>query len=440
MNRLHISLAFAVTAALSYVVVSAFVPIDHGSRDDPPASTPSSSETWTCSMHPDVVRHGSGTCPICGMALVKLAGGETVPHADQVHVSPSQQRHIGLMLQKIEPQPLSSALRLPGQVVVDERGEVTLAPKVEGWIRQLGVAGVGQAIRRGQVLFEIYSPDLQQRQRDYLDLLTRRDAFTNRPGGMAVGNAAPEAMMASIAKERFRARARLAAADVPEDILSAIDNDRHIREWIPVRAERDGVLTSLNAREGSSVSPGQPVLAYSARLAGAVELTLTPEQLGRLPAGTSVTVTSSIDPGQRFAAKLEPHVALIDPSTRLARLRLPLPPSVRREAFLPGSSVQAVIDGTGPQVISVPSDAVLRNGSGDYVVVADGADHFRAVAITPGAEVGERIEVRAGLVAGQEIVVNGQFLIGAEASWQAARARQAATSAFPTASGHHHGH
>src|SRR3546814_9095978 len=78
-----------------------------------------------------------------------------------------------------------------------------LSTKVDGWLRKLHVAAVGDTVRAGQALYELYSPDLVQRQREYIELLRRGDQLREAIG-MPTGQTAQ--MLASLARERLRHR------------------------------------------------------------------------------------------------------------------------------------------------------------------------------------------------------------------------------------------
>ncbi|MCV2438666.1 efflux RND transporter periplasmic adaptor subunit [Paucibacter sp. DJ2R-2] len=446
-KRIAIGMAFVAIAATGYALVRQLAP--HGISLKPVAQAVNEvvPQGWTCPMHPDVLRDAPGTCPICNMALIRAEVSNSNTEV-VVQVSAAQQRSIGLVTEAVGASPLASHALGSGQVVQDEGASVLLAPKAEGWVRSLAVGGVGQPVRKGQLLYELYSPELQQRQREYLDLLTRRDGLLNRSGGMgAIGNAAPEIMLASIAKERFRARTRLLAADIPEDVLQELETSRRVRELVPIRAERDGVVTSLSMREGSAVSPSQPVLGYADTRRIAVELSFSPEQLGTLGARARVRVRvqSSVDPRQVVALTIQPQQALVDPVSRLAKLRAALEPGSQTAAFPPGSLVRVQLASATPALLTVPRDAVMRIAGADQVIVADEHTRFRPVQVSLGREDADRVEVLSGLQAGQRVVVNGQFLIGTEASWTAARARLATRTALSTAvpavtAEHHHEH
>lgn len=366
-----------------------------------------------------------------------------------VSVDPATQQRLGVVLETAKVTPFANGLRLPAQVLLDERGAVSVSPKAEGWVRRLHVAAVGEIVRAGQVLYELYSPELLQRQREYLDILTRRDALTGINGNgvmAAVGNTQPDSMMTSIARERYRLRQVLAASDLAESVIAELEQSRRVRDVIPVQAVHDGVVTAIAAREGAYVMPAQPVIAYADPRAAAVELTLSPEQLGTMAARENVLLRSTVDRSVTVNAAVERDRAVVDGASRQVRLRVALPATAAvRRGFPPGSLAQAELRAAPRALLSVPRDAVLQGGDGDVVLVAEGGVRFRTASVESGADNGERIEIRSGLKPGDRVVVNGQFLIGAEASLQAARQRLRAGAVStamtaPAGAGAHDGH
>lgn len=423
-----------------------------------PRPAQAAEEVWFCPMHAHVTSDHAGSCPICGMNLVKRSDAAAEAHghdemdhaamghgaaepshrhmdhsrapakpnaqsAETFHVAPSLQKHIGLAVEPAERSEFRATLRVPAQVVADEQRAVSLSPRVEGWIERLGVSVVGQRVRKGQMLYEIYSPELQQRQKDFLDLLTRRDSLlaAKGAGGMAaLGNSPPDLMLASVARERYRVRRRLLAAGVPPSALAELEKFRRVHEVVPVLAEHDGVVTSLLARQGAFVRPGEPILGYADRHAAWAELSINPERLPQLQEADEVELRSTIDSAATFTAPLDASLATIDPVSRTARLRVPLEAS--DDSFLPGTLLDAEIHLRPRQAIAVRTDAVLRTGRGDYVVLAESDDHFRQAPVRLGAENESRVEVLEGLVPGQRVVTNGQFMLSAEgalhSSWR----------------------
>lgn len=401
------------------------------SQTDKGASPTTASTGWYCPMHPEVVSKEPGSCPICGMNLVKSKSGESISHDDQFHVSAETQARMGVVLEEAVETEFHPTWMVPAQIVADERRAVTLSPKVDGWIKKLGVSVVGQPVRKGQMLYEIYSPELQQRQRDYLDLLARRDALASKAGSMGatVGNQVPDLMMSSVARERYRSRTRLAAADVPEAVIDDLERSRRVRDVVSVLAEHDGIVTSIGAREGAYVTPAQFIVGYADLKATWAELSFTPDQLALLGEHAQVTLKGFDADRLTRAVKFQSTNAVIDPSSRTARVRVPVQGATAR--ILPGTLLTGEVMTAARKAITVKRDAVLQSGSGAFVIVSDDANHFRQVPVKLGEESTDLVEVVKGLKAGQKVAMNGQFLLGAEASLQATRHRHQNATPMP---------
>ncbi|MFZ6649308.1 efflux RND transporter periplasmic adaptor subunit [Undibacterium sp. TJN25] len=378
-------------------------------------------EAYTCPMHPEVVQDHPGTCPICGMTLVKMqqAGDHAGNASPLVHVDEATQQRMGVRMESAAVTNMHKEINAFATISPDESRTVFVNPKVEGWIRHLHVQGVGQAVHKGQVLYEIYSPELQQRQRDYVDLLTRREALLGSSMELVGPNSA---MLGSLAKERFRARERLLAADIPLDVVEELEKSRRISDVIPVRAAQDGVVGSIAAREGSYVNPMQTVLVYTDSRRVWAEITLFPDQVSWLKSGDVIVLTSGLDKTVQIRAKIDLSTLQIDAASRAAKLRLPLENS--NQAFRAGAFAEAVILSSARKALSVPRDALIRTGHGDFLVVGQGQGHFSNTAVKTGIEDKERVEILGGLKAGQQVAVNAQFLLDAAGSLQAMQQRQ----------------
>ena len=151
-----------------------------GGTSEPPAAE-QAGQLYTCGMHPEVVQEGPGTCPICGMDLVPMAAERSGadPHAGHDHategavtVSPHMMQSIGVRTAPVRRQTLFKHLRTIGEVDVAEDKVSVINLRLSGWAEKVRVDRTGDPVRRGQVLFDLYSPDLVAAQEELL-LATR---------------------------------------------------------------------------------------------------------------------------------------------------------------------------------------------------------------------------------------------------------------------------
>ncbi|MYM22612.1 efflux RND transporter periplasmic adaptor subunit [Duganella sp. FT135W] len=373
---------------------------------------------YTCSMHPQVLQDHAGNCPICNMALVRTNSGETVKHAEMMHVDGATQKRMGLQLATASVTEINRSIHAFASISADESTTVSVNPKVEGFLRRLHVQGVGQPVHRGQVLYEIYSPELQQRQREYIDLLARKDGLLGDSMTIVSSNAA---MVGSLSKEKFRARERLIAADMSVELVDQLEKTRRVIDVVAVRAAHDGVVTVLGMHEGNYVNPMQQILAYADYSVVWAEVALYPDQLEWIRNGDHMLFRSGLDKTMTQTGKVNTGTLQIDPATRTAKLRLSL--SNPHGAFRPGAYADVDIQSNAKRSLTIPRDAVIRTGHGDFVVVAEAGEHFRSARIQLGIESSEMVAVQSGLKPGDQVAVNGQFLLDGAASMQALQAR-----------------
>jgi Cu(I)/Ag(I) efflux system membrane fusion protein len=370
---------------------------------------------WVCPMHSQILQDHAGSCPICGMDLVE--GDSTHEHgAVGVHVDTALQQKLGMRLAVVAPQILRREVQTYGNVGIDETSIHSVSPKVEGWIRKLHVTAAGQRVRAGQLLYEIYSPELVQRQREYIELLQRRDrmleSMTSESMAELPGQSAQVA--ASLARERIRTREKFAYADVGDKTLAEIERTRRTVDLVPVYAPRSGFVTQIGTREGAYVTPMSNLLSLADTATVWIDFALFPDQLAWVREGDEVTVKLPYSDQPPLGGRLTFASPTVDAASRTARGRLTL--SNADHQLRPGAFVDVTIATRPRTALVVPRSAVIRTGNGDRVMLARDGGHFMPVPVETGIESGDFIEITEGLQEGAQVAVSGQFLLDAAAS------------------------
>jgi len=368
-------------------------------------------KVWVCPMHPHILQDHPGSCPICGMDLVEMAGGAGHRGGDAMQVDTALQQRIGVRLATVTPRRLSRDVHAYGTVAVDEGSLHAVNSSVDGWISKLHVSAVGQRVAAGQLLYEIYSPELVQRQREYIELLQRRDQLLESGDGL-YGQAAQ--LAASLARERIWTREKLAYSGISTRTLDQIERTYRTIDQVPVYASQAGYVTQFGAREGAYVTPMTTLLSLADNTIVWIDIALYPDQLEWIREGDEVKVLSP-DPDQPpLEGRLTFAMPTVDTATRTVRARLSVNNAGR--SLRPGQFVDVVITARPRNVLAVPSSAVIRTGRGERVMLAREGGHFMPVPVATGIETADYTEIIDGLQEGAQVAVSGQFLLDAAAS------------------------
>ncbi|MFH1019352.1 MAG: efflux RND transporter periplasmic adaptor subunit, partial [Pseudomonadota bacterium] len=150
-------------------------------------------------------------------------GGAVFPEETQtVEIPEAGQRFIGVKTTAAAEKPLQRTIRTVGRVEYDERRIATVNTKIEGWIEHLRVDYTGRYVRKGEVLAEIYSPELVAGQQEYLNILK-----WSRHGAAPAGAEDASTMNRMLAQDaeamRHAARQRLRFFDISEAQIRKIE-------------------------------------------------------------------------------------------------------------------------------------------------------------------------------------------------------------------------
>lgn len=384
-------------------------------RLDPLDGAGSAKKLWVCPMHPEILQDHPGSCPMCGMDLVESDHAHD-QGAVGVHVDTALQQRLGMRLAGVAPHVLRREIQTYGNVGIDETSIYSVNPKIEGWIRKLHVTAVGQRVRAGQVLYEIYSPELVQRQREYIELLQRRDRMLESmaSGNMAELSGQSAQVAASLARERIRMREKFAYADVSEKTLAEIERTRRTVDLVPIYAPKSGFVTQIGTREGAYVTPMVSLLSVADASTVWIDFVLFPDQLSWVGEGDEVTVKLPHSDRSPLNGRLKFASPTMDAASRTVRGRLAVNNAERQ--LLPGAFVDVTIATRPRTALAVPRSAVIRTGRGERVMLAQDNGHFMPVPVETGIESGDLIEITEGLEEGAQVAVSGQFLLDAAAS------------------------
>ena len=374
-----------------------------GESSTPPPIEPRAPATesdvayYTCTMHPSVHQDHPGNCPICGMKLVPVPKSSVGSGA--VEVEPSMQREIGLRTEPVSEKPLVIPTRALGQVKVDETRQTEVSLLVRGWIRDLKVNATGQAVRKGQVLFTLYSPDIFAAEQEYL--------------------IARKARGAGLSEDLVRAaEQKLQLWGLSSAQLADIAQRGKAIEDVPFVAPASGYVLEKNVIEGAEIQAGQMLYRIAPLDRIWVDAQVYESDLPYVKVGQPAKVSLSFVPGRSFEGKVTYIYPTLQGATRTGTVRVELrnPDLVLK----PDMYADVLLERDLGQRLQVPAEAVLYSGPRRIVFVVGGGGTLVPRDVSLGARADDNYEVLEGLTAGEHVVTQGNFLIAAESRLKSA--------------------
>lgn len=355
---------------------------------------------WHDPMVPGQRFDRAGQSPFMNMRLVPVYAGESGDES-RVNVSPRVQQNLGMRTTDVVRKTITPRVETVGNIVFNERDQVIVQARATGYVERLHVRATLDRVKRGEPLADLYVPEWVAAQEEFLSVRRFRDT--------------------ALADLIDAARQRLRQAGMTDEQIGIVESRGVVQPRITLTAPIDGVIVELMTREGMTVMPGETLFRINGLSTVWANAAVPESQAALLRPGAPVEGRSVALPGTTFTGNVQAILPDVDAATRTIKARIELAnPS---QALAPGMFVNLALGVDGVDVLAVPSEAVIRTGTRTVVIVADGKGGFHPVDVQVGVEAGGDIEIDGGLVAGQEVVVSGQFLIDSEASLRAAGTR-----------------
>jgi|TARA_R110002020_G_scaffold145422_1_gene318731 Cu(I)/Ag(I) efflux system membrane fusion protein len=360
---------------------------------------------WVAPMDSSFRRDAPGKSPM-GMALVPVykGGGSSDGDQNAVRINPAVVNNIGVKTQIVGISAAEGGLKAVGTIQIDEEALSDIHPRMEGWVERLAVRSEGTPVKRGALLFEIYTPALVAAQSEYLQ-------------AMKIGRA-------SFTKA---AEDRLSSMGMTSGQISRLRESGETQRRLGVYAPQGGVIESLDVREGMFIKPSDRAM----QIADLSEVWLIADifenEANALEVGQPAQMTLPAFPGEVFSGEVDFIYPSADMSARTVQARMRFK---NKEGRLKPNMFASVSIQTGSRLdmLAVPQSAVIRSSTGDRVILALGDGQFRPARVETGAEIGNMVQIISGINSGERIVTSGQFLLDSEASLEGGLLRLTAPS------------
>jgi len=393
---------------------------------------------YVCPMHPTIVQDQPGSCAICGMTLVEKEqdkpkekkilywvapmdanfrranpgkspmGMDLIPvyadadNADDkrnlVRINPVVENNIGVRTAIVTTTSNTPIIETVGTIQIDDDNISVVDVRTEGWIENMPVKAIGDEVKKGQLLFQIYSRPLVSAQDEYLQAAQMgRENLIN----------ATSSRLISLGLSK-RAIAQIREKGTPIRLMN-------------VYAPRSGIVTEMGAGEGGFVKPGMNVLKIVNLKTVWAIADVFEDQISQVRTGQTVYMRIAGMPTREWQGTVEYIYPTVNTKARTVQVRVSFDnkDGLLRPDMFARLTIQTNADMQDidiKETVIIPREALIRTGRSERVILALGDGKYQPAQVVSGKEIGDDIEILSGLRVGEKIVVSSQFLIDSEAS------------------------
>jgi membrane fusion protein, copper/silver efflux system len=379
-----------------FFLYSALLLLAAACKNKKPAEAAKADTYYTCSMHPQIVQEKPGTCPICHMELIPVKKSNETK--DEIMLSDEQ-----VQLGNIQTDTLGRALVgdkvvLTATLNFDEMKVNTVSARITGRIDRLYFKNTGDFIKKGDHLFDLYSEELNTAKQEYLAALERQQTLGNS--------------IVDFKQLLQSAKNKLLLWGVSESQIDALAKTKQFSPLTAFYSTATGYVTELPVKEGQYVMEGGVVVKLADLSTLWAEAQVYASQLASVDYQGVATVQLPDMPGAAITGKVTFANPEISTDTRINLLRISIPNTSNQ--LKPGMPAYVVLKSTTGNALTLPIDAVLRNGQMAMVWVQTTNNTYKRKMVETGLESGDRIEITSGLQNGDVVVVSGAYLLNSE--------------------------
>ncbi len=344
-------------------------------------------------------------------AQMLAGGGGTAGQVDTtgallrepVHLTAEQERALGVAYTRVRRETLTKTIRTVGRIEPAEPLLTEITPKIEGFVERLMVSSTGQAVRKGAPLLSIYSPALVAAQEE---LLTAKRLASQLDSSAGEAWHSAQSMLEA-------SRRRLAYWDITPQQVARVEETGEVTKTLTLVSPVNGVVLEKDVVAGQRVMPGMRLYRLADLSRVWVEGDVFEQDLQFVREGSQVHIEVAAYPGQHLMGRVSFVYPMIDPESRTNRVRLTVPnPALRLK---PGMFATVFFDAEiGPNVLTVPKEAVVVTGERNLVFVRDQSGVLSPRDVVLGPRAGDRVQILQGLEEGERVVASANFLVDAE--------------------------
>jgi membrane fusion protein, copper/silver efflux system len=353
-------------------------------------------EYYTCSMHPQIMQDKPGTCPICHMDLIVVKKATTAEN--EILLNEEQIRLGNIQTDTIKNGKISNQIILTATVNTDERKVKSINARIMGRIDHLYFKNIGDYVSLGAQLFDLYSEELNNTKQEYLVALEKQQTLGN---SIIDFNSLIQS-----------SKTKLLLWGMSEKQINELAKTKKANSLTAFYSNTAGYITELPIFEGQYVAEGSTIIRIADLNNLWVEAQVYTSQLSNINLNGEAVITIPDLPGKEWKSKVEFANPEINSTSRINLIRLNITNS--NGLLKPGMPAYVNIKNKVVNSLTLPTNAVLRDGKMNTVWIQNGENKFKRKMVQIGLEDADRIEIKYGLNNGDVVVINGAYLLQSE--------------------------
>jgi Cu(I)/Ag(I) efflux system membrane fusion protein len=318
---------------------------------------------------------------------------------DEIKLSEQQMQLGNIQTDTIRNGTIGDQLVLTATLNFDQMKSSSVSSRVMGRVEKLYFKNLGDYVKKGAPLFELYSEELNNTKQEYLLLLDKKKVFANET-------------VIDFNQLLQSAKNKLLLWGMTADQIQELANNKKATPTTTFYSIASGYITTLDIREGDYVMEGGTIVKLADLSSLWAEAQVYTSQLAVIDRNSIATVQLPGFDNREIKGKIAFVNPEINPDTRINLIRVSI--SNPGNLLKPGMPAYVLLKSPKRKTLTLPIDAVIRDGKGATIWIQTVNKTFKSVMVQTGLESDDRIEIKSGLSAGDVVVIKGAYLLNSE--------------------------
>ena len=317
---------------------------------------------------------------------------------DEIKLSDQQVQLGNILSDTINSSMLGDQIILTATLNIDQMKTTSISARVMGRIEKLYFKNIGDHVNKGDRIFDLYSEELNNAKQELVLALERKNTLDNS--------------LIDFDRLIQSAKYKLMLWGMSDAQIDDLVKTRKATPTTTLYSNASGYITTIDLKEGESTMEGSTVIRLADLSTVWAEAQVYSTQLSQIDRSGIAEVQVPDIPGKKINGKIEFVNPEINPDTRINLIRVNIPNPGNQ--LKPGMPAYVILKNRQHNMLSLPIDAVIRDGKGATVWIQTGKNIYKNQMVETGMETGDHIEIKSGIKAGDVVVTRGAYLLNSE--------------------------